>query len=827
MIKNMKLILVLIIISCNAFQGSNLLSRHLAESISIAFEGADNLIFGGDSKWKFDIHYSVDSTKLSRGSSYTISILYKGSQAYASCTVASDVLLNCVVNESNQAKSDLIQINNVINDATIELKNLSDVYNIPIISTLNYEDSYSLTYDSTNYIWEFRVKLLEQDILPENGVVTIDLTYTSSDKVLANCVHENHILTCKFNLRRPQNYLFKISKTKYSGSISWGNLQADNNKELTIPIASKINRYTTGGSKELELLDGQWNYKLPARTEEKIYSASTLITINSKIIKKNSEEPLYYFTRCYAANNDPNNAEYNCKVIGDNQEITDLVSVSTSTVNNISIDWNNVLKADEIISRKAELSLIKLYDLSYTNTKKWEFKIDVTDDENLPENAVVWVTLKSYPIVQWRYKPCSFQAHVLFCAGGSDSSSSNTLQRLQTQKQGESIGSVTWKNMKQLHIDIPLNYTFTSFNNAYGGFFTDKWHFMINAKYKDTCPINSKVIIDILQNDKETTASCTLLQQNSNTNGKLHCISDYPTQNKNDKIKICPTKKYGSIIWNGGITNDNNSVEESTPISSETDTQINIVNNEFEAIDMYFSNNQWFFNIIARSRTSLEENIYNVDISVNGAENTAHCFLYHSTENANLRFICKCTHNNQKKDDLITLVYKEPDNTPSIKWLNTFNQNYPITLNTSLQFKKVDNFKKEKDYWTFDITLKNDANAILPINSKVLVDILDEYSQDWYIADCKADSKTLLSCVSNARTSQQPKLCYAKSLDSSVNWKNENREDYTSLQSTDDPDPNEGKGDKDNNSSNCFGDIKLYFLFILILVIIILFFIFN
>ena len=858
--KNLNLILVLFIISCITIQGSHLIGRRLTDPtdpINLKFIKAFNLIFGIDSKWKFDINYEVVSNTPApiTGAVYTASILYKGNQSYASCTVVSNVLLNCVVNEQNQEKADLIQMNNVKNEALIQWQALTDIYNIPINATLNYEDSYSLTYGINTYNWQFRVKLMEKDILPENGVVTIDLVYTSSDKILANCVHRSHYLNCEFNLQRPQSYLFKISETKYSGSISW--VIADNSKELTIPLASKMSIYMEGYSRELELIDGQWNYIIQARTEEKIYSASTLITINSKIIKKNKEtQPIFYFTRCYAVNNNANNAEYKCKVIGENQELTDLVYVSTSIENDISIDWGNVLTADEIISRKAELSLVKLYDFSYTN-RDWVFKIDVADDENLPENAIVWVTVKTFSgSTQWYYKVCSFNAHVLSCAGGSDSAASgSSLERLQTQKQKPGIGSVTWKNVKQLHIDIPLNYTFTSFQSAYGGFFTDKWHFMISAKYGDSCPINAKVFIDILQNGIETTASCILLQKNEGTVGKLHCISDYQIQKDDDTIKINPTKKYGSVTWSGGINDNNNVVAGCSPFSSET--EIEIVNNDFDGNGMYFSNNQWFFNIIARTQNkNLEEKSYKVDINFNGSPDTAECFLYYSTENTNLRLVCKCIKNGQNKDDIINLAYKVPDGTDSIKWKKTFTSDYPIILNTDLAFKKVDNIQKVNEYWNFKITLKTDANAILPQSSKVVVDILDEPSQAWYIANCTANTKTLLSCVSNARTTAQPKLVYLKSLDSSVTWKNKNRQDYITLESTtddpDEPEPepentikpepepentikpqetqkpiivntdsvdnkeNKKTTDKDN-SSNYFGDFRLYLLFILIL----------
>ena len=89
------------------------------------------------------------------------------------------------------------------------------------------------------------------------------------------------------------------------------------------------------------------------------------------------------------------------------------------------------------------------------------------------------------------YKVCSFNQHVLSCSKGNDISDQSYLLRIVTQKIGSSIGAVTWKNERQLFYDIPLNYTFSSFNKAYGKFFTDKIHFMINAKLGEAAPLDA------------------------------------------------------------------------------------------------------------------------------------------------------------------------------------------------------------------------------------------------------------------------------------------------------------------------------------------------
>lgn len=77
-------------------------------------------------------------------------------------------------------------------------------------------------------------------------------------------------------------------------------------------------------------------------------------------------------------------------VFGDRQESTDLVYVTNSKDNDVSVDWLAVVNTDKLIIRKAELSFVKVYDLVYKN-HDWNFKIDVADDSLLPNGAKVYV----------------------------------------------------------------------------------------------------------------------------------------------------------------------------------------------------------------------------------------------------------------------------------------------------------------------------------------------------------------------------------------------------------------------------------------------------
>ena len=176
----------------------------------------------------------------------------------ASCTLdSSHLLLHCAIDKNGQQKTDLIQVNNGHSDATITWRNLDTAYDITINATLNYIDSYSFTCGSSEST--FKVKIGENDILPENGILTLDLIYSNTKNIVADCTHKSYYLDCSINQKlEPGIYVHKVSKNKIYGSISWNSLSEDKN----IPIASKVTTFNKGKAKDLELIQGQWKYKM-------------------------------------------------------------------------------------------------------------------------------------------------------------------------------------------------------------------------------------------------------------------------------------------------------------------------------------------------------------------------------------------------------------------------------------------------------------------------------------------------------------------------------------------------------------------------------------
>ena len=751
-------------------------TRNLAGLIELDFIEAKNLIFNTDSRWQFKVEYNSVS-ELTLESVYSISILYKGALKTASCQVEADYKLNCFLNEEGQTLFDLIQLTHELNSqATIKWTNLNKIYNIAIDASLKYEDSYSLAFHTGlnfNY-WDFRVKIKEK-VLPENGIVKLDLSFTSTDKEVAQCSHKNYYLYCAFNRTRPSSYIFKISTVKDQGSIEWEDLEED----VQIPLAYTAR--TFGQPYNLDYINNQWNYILKT-TGSTLGDTSSLITINTKIINKAGNEYIY-LTRCYSLHTITDDKEFQCTVFGENQKPGDLVYVTKSTNNDISVDWGTALRQeDTAIIRNAELSFVNIYDLEYIE-RNWNFKIKVSNDENLPENSVVYVDIFHLINRGNIMSTCSFNNHVLNCTKLSSASSSTYLIRFQSEK---NKGSVTWNNLKQKYIPIPLNYklSLTRANNA---LFTDKWNFLILATYKGDAPNYSKIVIDITQNNVETTASCELLKQGSNgLSYYIFCFSELEEQTINDIITISSTKKQGSVTWTNEINESNNRVEKIVTSSS------NIKSIELDFIDAYdlnFANGKWFFTIMSRSlNTNINGvlGVYKVDIFVKTTSSefnsVALCLLYDGIEtNTHIRFLCYCYYANQNKEDLIKILYPKTSSS-TVTWLHGIEDMVQISLITKLTIKKADTLTKNADtYWTFNIETENSENTLLPLNSKVIVDM----SISEYLANCTAVDSNKLSCVSNVRGSEEPKLAYLKTLDSSVTWTNENEEDYYIIRTAD------------------------------------------
>lgn len=755
--------LILLLISLANISGFNLFQyrlnkiRGLQEVTNANLVEAINLSF--NSEWTFDIKYS--STKLVRNTLYLTSILYKGEPSLAKCYVSSndEYILNCLLNEEGQTQYDLIQINNALSQgANLNFQNLNNVYNIPINTTLKYEDSFSLTYtfiSGNNRYYDFRVKI-KKEVLPENSVVNIDLYLKSDKKKVSLCTYKSLYLYCTFNESSSIDFLIQISPNRNKGSIEWENLQ----NNVTIPLTFLVNNYW--GADNLTFIDNQWVYRLQVRSEVTKYAKDNLITLDTKIKKMGGESSLY-FTKCLLQASE--STYFTCTVFGEGQAISDLVYITNdkNTKHDVSTSFekiNNLKNNDDIIIRNAELSFRRVYDLFYDDSgRSWSFKIDVIN-QDLPDGAKVKVDVWQDSNNGNIALSCSYSSFILNCASDQSTIESTTLLRLMGQK---NKGTVNWDNTKDKYIPIAMRHTL-NFQQALAGFFTDRFHFLIAALNEINTPKYSIIVTDVYVNGIAKTATCTILDKRSlyDRQGYVYCVTDLKRQES-------------TITWEG-LTADNGRIDE-----LDTSTLINKELQFIDAYDMYFADNKWMFTINSwDSAPSVGKNrgeigAYKVDILVNGNEkSTAICLNYDGIEQVtNIKFICVCQHSNQNKNDLIKISKEKVSG--SITWKPTLTQDQPISLQTTLTIIKGYDLKRgSNNKWSFKVDLNSNENTILPIGSKVIVDM----TESPYIANCTADSKILLSCNSDIIVNTAPKLDYYKSLQSTVTWTNTNKDDY-------------------------------------------------
>ena len=452
-----------------------------------------------------------------------------------------------------------------------------------------------------------------------------------------------------------------------------------------------------------------------------------------------------------------------CEIKSDNQNSNDLVYI-TKEGEGASVIWKqNVLTTDQQIIRLAELTFVKAYELNYLNSK-WSFKIQI--EEELPNQSLVAVDVlygtSAYSAI------CEYENKVLSCSVNyAYSQSLSYLVKLVYKK---NKGSVTWKNSIN-DLSIPL-ITNLNFNAAYGLFFTDKWSFMIRAASSANLPINSMVIIDILQNGQDTTATCLFVELNQK-NLNLSCISDLETQSQSDTITLKKDKNSGTVTWN---------FDEPIVISQQASQEL--ISLEFlEAYDMYF-NNKWFFKLSGKNRNAIKIGYkYILDILYVSDDkkrhsSTASCISKNGTTNAQL-FMCSCDYENQEETDLI-MIQKDKSESSTINFTKGITEDYNIILKASLTLVRAYNLQYDSK-WSFNIEF---ADAVLPIGSKLVIDIKKNGAAD--VVNCTTNSNNLASCSlsTSVTSSSLISLTDTKSLKSSVEWKKNLQDDYRIILNT-------------------------------------------
>ena len=578
-----------------------------------------------------------------------------------------------------------------------------------------------------------------------------------------HCNYVSHnLLDCNFN-----EYWIEYSETKielkYYGTVEWINFDA-NSENIYVPIVDIVNKLYD--AYDLNFINNKWNFKLSYHVENAFITES--IKMNVKAIKQDGSEK-FYLARCRYLSRvgmaDFSHYIYlKCIADGEDQDISDLIYISNTTFYNSSIIWRNKNDINTQIKRITTLKFVKTYE--YINNSYIKFLVENVG--NLPNKAEIKIDIYAiyvYPDNQriFMNNPktavCIYENNMLTC--GFNATSEFLIKLASIKYKGTTI----WTNLQDRIVTIPKNHTLT-FERAYNLFFLDKWYFIVEVKKINDLTSYSTVIIDIIQNSQETTATCEYIK---NTND-ITCYSDYDIQSSHDIVKLNINRKYGSISWE-------NNIEDNTIIGAYKINRMDI--NFRDAYDMYFSSQKkWIFSIYAEEKNWISRGLVNTNIYVTKSDGTqfnalAQC-LIHTKDLAIIKMICQALYTNQEKEDLIKMNPNIILMQTNIFWNNLYSYS-PIVLKTSLFLEKYEWEKGINNKYILNIKVKD--NGILPVGSKVVLDINTRDFFYWRIylnsTNCTATKNNLIYCGDAGYMS----LDYLKTPDSSVRWLNDKNDD--------------------------------------------------
>ena len=711
---------------------------------SLSFTKGYNLLFNLNNKWEFLIDFSREILPI--GSKCIIDILYNSISSTATCYSTSNYTLKCYPDKEEQSKFDLVKINYLKSEeSTITWTDLTNIYEIPINKKIKYIRLYDLTYLEKK--WKFKI-LLNENSLPENALIKVDILYTV-DKIesSANCYHSNSILNCVVNLESQLgSKLVQLSTIKKYGSIEWENEKSSDKIEF-------ISTLTYKDSYDLNFIEGRWNFILKADLSASI-PAQSLVIINIKYGQEKKEGKANCIAESLAS------VYYKCEANYENQNINDLILISNIT-EGLSISWKSGTAQEIPITRLASLNLVRTYNLLYSE-KKWSFKIEVED--KLPEGTKLIADIYKYSNKKGT-ATCFYNNKILSCLRDDTTQSSQELSRLIKEK---NKGSITWLNIKEDYVPIPL-ITILTFTKAYGLFFNDVWNFIIEASSPDiSIPSESNIIIDILRNSNEEKANCFLVGGVKAKVSNLTCSVIGSNQLKTDIIKINPNKKYASVTWNFLTTSNNNILN-----AIKYDISLSFI----DAYDMVFSNNTWLFKILGKPTATIwGGGIYIIDIkyiSTSGIfDSTSTCWTTGGTKADGIIFLCAADYEGQTQNDLVQIKYPKTDKS-SVTWTTGISDNYQITLKTTLTLVKAYDLYFDQ-IWKFKIDVKD---GILPPGAKVLIDTYN--NNELLTTNCTSLNNKVILCDTQFTYSKYKiRLTNEKSKKSSVEWVSNLQNDY-------------------------------------------------
>ena len=377
-----------------AISDSNLIWENGFEEKTIVIEESItitkiyDLLYNIYKKWEFKINIEQD---LPNNSTLILDILYnENNQDTATCLYYNRTLL-CTRDSYNQSEYDSLKISSIKINGSITIINKESIdVNIPITLYLNYTKSYGLFF---NEIWYFYVDVEKIIKIPNNSFVLLDVLLNNIE-VASKCElpleGEKETLFCYIDksIKQTRKDTIIINFENIYGSIRWTN---NNLTELNNTISEDISEATyllLVDAYDLDFLNGIWSFKIWGLVERKIEKGELFIIEITYLLLGGEFDTI---AKCWTqGGNEIDPILFLCNVEYENQSEEGSIKMKNIQSDIANIIWIGGVDSDFQIALKAELYLVKAYDLIFEDS--WKFKIEV-GGKLLPPGAKIIVDI--------------------------------------------------------------------------------------------------------------------------------------------------------------------------------------------------------------------------------------------------------------------------------------------------------------------------------------------------------------------------------------------------------------------------------------------------
>ena len=707
--------------SCSIIVKDNSLSEKkiISRIMTLEFVKAYELKYENKA-WKFKIEIANDG--LRDGLNVTVDLNSGSSESGGSCLLSSKVL-SCQKDPVSY-QEELIYLSFKKKYGSITWSNKdenSEKIKMALDRTLSYINSYYLKYDESNGKWTFKLAVKNTTLLiPGDSLITVDILYDENKNTLAECEGNNKTSTgyytatfsCECELTKEQ--IPKINKDRISGSVTWEGLTD------SASIAKKLEfKFVDAYGLEFITSDKKWFFdvefedteNLSPSSTEKYYldmnydtgSGSTLKHVLAECSLK--EEGINIFS-CSAKFNNVNAKNYKLHF-----------TYPAFSVDSNVINWIEGIDDNYEFGLKTELNYEKGIISYDSDSSSWVINIDISGkSSDIPVNSRIVLDIikdESEDKIE-----CIIASDVLLkCDTKISDTSAENLPSFSLNRKGSS--GVIWKNEETnddfyyFLLIISLKYESADLLN----FVNNKWQFKLHTS---SFPARMKIIIDILYDNSDSTATCVKELLN------ILCTVDETNQNENVVVKIKHEKGSESTVsWNN--------LSEDQEISKLTEADIKEV--EFKSVyDFILNEDNWEFKIeLTKSNLQESDNPIEIDIKFNEQLDKASCTITPPS----LVLACKKAKRNSNDRIILTNNNENID----LVWTNL---NEDIELFVSLDIKIVNTYGGfRQDKWVFNIKYELSSGDIIDVNNNyALLDILVNSEEN--IAKCEIIGKFLL-----------------------------------------------------------------------------------